>query len=92
MTQKSLQDLIADGSVKVESAESPEDAKHRRRKDLLLSLAAIFIAIVFLFGVGGFSGYFLITGQGSAEERMCAASVLTSIATGAVGFAFGKNT
>ncbi|WP_017325219.1 hypothetical protein [Synechococcus sp. PCC 7336] len=91
MTERHINDLIAEGILKVETSESPEDAVHRRRKDFWMTLAAIVLAVGFTIGLGVFAGKFLWRGQGTAEERMWAASVMTSIATGAIGFAFGKN-
>jgi len=80
--------------VEIKTAEQPTEMDHRLRKEFLsfvvkdLSTYGVAILIVLVVLIYCFS--VLVLRNSPAEERSWAMSVLTSILTGAVGFAFGK--
>jgi hypothetical protein len=81
--------------VEIKTAEQPTEMDHRLRKEFLsfivkdlstygVAILILLVALIYCFSV-------LVIRSSSAEEKSWAMSVLTSILTGAIGFAFGKS-
>jgi hypothetical protein len=92
MSAKSPLDLneLAQGQkvdIKVASPEDPSDARLRRFKDAVLFITSIIGAL----GFGGFCVYIYIAASSSADDRKWAASIITLIVGGLVGYWSGKN-
>ena len=72
-------------SISVTTLESDEDAEHRRRKDLILFVAAlVFVALLALAAAWG------AFGSDDAKRREWGMGVLLLIVGGCVGFLTGK--
>jgi hypothetical protein len=80
--------------VEIKTTEHPTELDHRLRKEFLsfvvkdLSAYGVAILIVLIVLIYCFS--VLVLRSSSPEQKSWAMSVLTSILTGAIGFAFGK--
>lgn len=72
--------------LSVKSPEDPEDARHRRRKDLLL----LSVALLGLCAIGFFCLWVLLSPSASADDKKWAQSVLTAIVAGLIGYLTGK--
>jgi hypothetical protein len=82
--------------VEIKTTEHPTEMDHRLRKEFLsfvvkdlstygIAILIVLVALIYCFSV-------LVLRSSSSEEKAWAMSVLTSILTGAIGFAFGKTT
>jgi hypothetical protein len=74
--------------LSVKSLEDPEDARHRRRKDLLL----LSVALLGLCAIGFFCVWVLMSPSASADDKKWAQSVLTAIVAGLIGYLTGRGT
>lgn len=70
--------------LKIEEA----DAQHRRRKDLVLHVAALVVVSVAL----GLCVWVIMNPDSNAEDKRWAGTVVTAIVTGLVGYVTGKST
>jgi hypothetical protein len=81
--------------VEIKTAEDPTEMDHRLRKEffsfLVKDLCTYGIAILIVLVVLIYCFIVLVIRSSSPEEKNWAMSVLTSILTGAIGFAFGKS-
>jgi hypothetical protein len=82
-------------TVEIKTAEHPMEMDYRLRKDFFsflvkdlctygVAILIVLVALIYCFVV-------LVVRSSSPEEKNWAMSVLTSILTGAIGFAFGKS-
>jgi len=82
-------------TVEIKTAENPMEMDYRLRKEFLsfvakdlctfgVAILIVLVALIYCFVV-------LVVRSSSPEEKNWAMSVLTSILTGAIGFAFGKS-
>jgi len=82
-------------TVDIKTAENPTEMNHRLRKDflsfLVKDLCTYGIAILIVLVALSYCFIVLVIRSSSPEEKNWAMSVLTSILTGAIGFAFGKS-
>ena len=80
--------------VEIKTAEDPAELDHRLRKEffsfLVKDLCTYGVAILIVLVVLLYCFIVLVVRSSSPEEKNWAMSVLTSILSGAVGFAFGK--
>lgn len=74
--------------LSVKSPEDPDDARHRRRKDLLL----LSVALLGLCAIGFFCLWVLMSPTASTDDKKWAQSVLTAIVAGLIGYLTGKGT
>lgn len=74
--------------LSVRSPEDPEDARHRRRKDLLL----LSVALLGMCTIGFFCVWVLLSPTASADDKKWAQSVLTALVAGFIGYLTGKGT
>ena len=74
--------------LSVKSPEDPDDARHHRRKDLLL----VSVALLGLCVIGFFCLWVLMSSTTSADDKKWAQSVLTAIVAGFIGYLTGKGT
>jgi len=72
-------------NLTLQPAETPEDAEHRRWKDRVLFVVAILVTSVIF--IAALVAFFL----GDPAQRPWAASALTLILGGLVGYLTGKN-
>lgn len=63
------------------------DAGHRRRKDLILHIAALVVIGVAL----GLCVWVIVKGDSTVEDKRWAGTVITAIVTGLVGYVTGKS-
>jgi uncharacterized RDD family membrane protein YckC len=79
----------------IKTPEDPAERDHRLRKEflsfLIKDLSAYVIAVLIIIVVLIYCFVALVIRNSSPQERGWAMSVLASILTGAVGFAFGKS-
>ena len=82
-------------TVEIKTAENPTERAYRLRKEflsfLVKDLCTYGIAILIVLVVLTYCFIVLVIRNSSPEEKSWAMSVLTSILTGAIGFAFGKS-
>jgi hypothetical protein len=80
--------------VEIKTIEHPAEMDHRLRKEFLSfvvkDLSTYGVAILIVLVVLIYCFRVLVLRSSSADEKTWAMSVLTSILTGAIGFAFGK--
>jgi hypothetical protein len=80
--------------VEIKTAEDPTEMDYRLRKEffafLVKDLCTYGVAILIVVVVLVYCFVVLVVRSSSPDEKNWAMSVLTSILTGAVGFAFGK--
>jgi hypothetical protein len=74
--------------LSVKSPEDPEDARHRRRKDLL----QLSVALLGMGAIGFFCLWVLMSPTASADDKKWAQSVLTALVAGFIGYLTGKGT
>lgn len=74
--------------LSVKSPEDPDDARHRRRKDLLL----LSMALLGMCAIGFFCLWVLMSPTASVDDKKWAQSVLTAIVAGLIGYLTGKGT
>ena len=81
--------------VEIKTTEDPTEMEHRLRKEffsfVVKDLCAYGIAILIVLVVLIYCFIVLVVRSSSPEEKSWAMSILTSILTGAIGFAFGKS-
>ncbi|MFA7242386.1 MAG: hypothetical protein WC091_19915 [Sulfuricellaceae bacterium] len=83
-----LNDLVANRHIdlSIVPQESPEDAAHRRKKDMIVFIAALgSIALVLLVSLGA-----LFFASIPSDDKKVLGGVVVSITTGLIGFALGK--
>jgi hypothetical protein len=82
-------------NFEIKTPEDPAERDHRLRKDflsfLIKDLSAYVVAVLIVIVVLIYGFVVLVVRDSSTEERSWAMSVLASILTGAVGYAFGKS-
>jgi hypothetical protein len=85
--QDLLQALVTKGTkLVIESEESEEDARHRRRKDAWAFGAALGILVLLV----GFALAALMLLDGADLRRQDASRLLTAMIGGVVGYLFGR--
>lgn len=72
--------------ITITSQETVEDAKHRRRKDLILFSVSLFIYVLLIL----VCLYILTMGNQTPDEKKIWAGVLASMVSGMIGYAIGK--
>jgi hypothetical protein len=81
--------------VEIKTTEDPAEMEHRLRKEffsfIVKDLGTYGIAILIVLVVLIYCFIVLVVRSSSPEEKSWAMSILTSILTGAIGFAFGKS-
>lgn len=83
-----LNDLVANRLIdlSIVPQESPEDAAHRRKKDMIVFVVALSsIVLVLLTSLGA-----LFFASISSDDKKILGGVAGSITTGLIGFALGK--
>ncbi len=65
---------------------TPEEAKHRRRKDLIVFV----ICICFLVAGAGFSVWVFLDPRFTPEQKTFGNGILTAIMGGIIGYTLGK--
>jgi len=82
-------------TFEIKTPEDPAERDHRLRMEflsfLIRDLSAYVLAVLIIIVVLIYCFVTLVIRNSSPQERGWAMSVLTSILTGAVGFAFGKS-
>jgi hypothetical protein len=81
--------------VEIKSTEDPTKMEHRLRKEffsfIVKDLCTYGVAILIVLVILIYCFIVLVVRSSSPEEKSWAMSILTSILTGAIGFAFGKS-
>ncbi|HVZ68431.1 MAG TPA: hypothetical protein VG891_03140 [Rhizomicrobium sp.] len=76
------------GKVTIEKEETPQDADHRRRKDMILFVVALTLLVIVI----AVCGWVILFSGEPAELKNNATHLVTLFIGGALGYVFGKKT